>query len=239
MKIPTMTSLLLVSALLLHGVATAWQLPSFRTPLVSSWLGDASSPGMPQFGLDTEYPWLCATPAHRPETDTRVTDPFHSLEICDSYCGRPDANCTAIIEERRGMEELGVGSNWFRSSGEEEQQLRELTGLLATFPNLRQLHLPRSAELDIGFDGGLPWCGNAYFDEDALSLWMGVQAEDMAATRRAGEIVRDALPGLKGLYVRCEEGGEQYGNFTADSEGHEFVDWTWVGDLAYAAQVMG
>lgn len=95
-----MSSLLLVSALLLHGVATAWQLPSFRTPLVSSWLGDASSPGMPQFGLDTEYPWLCATPAHRTKTDTRVTDPFHSLEICDSDCGRPGANCTGEPPQR-------------------------------------------------------------------------------------------------------------------------------------------
>ncbi|WQF86043.1 hypothetical protein CDEST_11057 [Colletotrichum destructivum] len=238
MKIPTMSSLILVSALLLHGVAMAWQRPSFRTPLVSSWLGDASSPGMPQFGLDMEYPWLCATPAHYPETDAPAADPFHSMEICDSGCGRPGANCTAIIEERRDMEELGVGSNLFRSSGE-EQQLRELTGLLAAFPNLRRLHLPRSAELDLGFDGGHLWCGNAYFDEDGLSPWLEVQAEDMAATRRAGEIVRDALPGLKGLYVRCDEGGEQYGNFTADAEGNEFVDWTWVGDLAYAAQVMG
>ncbi|TQN71413.1 hypothetical protein CSHISOI_03944, partial [Colletotrichum shisoi] len=205
MKIPTTSSLILVSALLLHGVATAWQLPSFRTPLVSSWLGDASSPGMPQFGLDTEYPWLCATPAHHRETDAPAADPLHSLEICDGCCGRPGANCT-----------------W----------------LLAGFPNLRRLHLPRSAELDLGFDRGHPWCGNAFFDEDGLSRWLEAQAEEMAATRRAGEIVRDALPGLEGLYVRCDEAGEQYGNFTADAEGNEFVDWAWVGDLAYAAQVM-
>ncbi|GKT61890.1 hypothetical protein ColTof4_02481 [Colletotrichum tofieldiae] len=47
MKVPTTTFFLPISALVFRGIATAWQLPSFQTPLVSSWLGggggDASS----------------------------------------------------------------------------------------------------------------------------------------------------------------------------------------------------
>ncbi|GKT61889.1 hypothetical protein ColTof3_09228 [Colletotrichum tofieldiae] len=54
----------------------AWQLPSLQIPFISSWLGgDAVSPRIPQFILDTQHPWLSV---HANDL-SRVADPASAL----------------------------------------------------------------------------------------------------------------------------------------------------------------
>ncbi|OHE92841.1 hypothetical protein CORC01_11847 [Colletotrichum orchidophilum] len=82
MKIPTTASLFLVFALLFQGLATAWELPSFQVPLISSWLGSSNvAPRVPQFVLDTGHPWLMS---HAREL-SNLPDP--ASFICTSAVG--------------------------------------------------------------------------------------------------------------------------------------------------------
>ncbi|KAF6830251.1 hypothetical protein CMUS01_07832 [Colletotrichum musicola] len=90
-------------------------------------------------------------------------------------------------------------------------------------PKLKKLYLPYSSELDLGLDGG-PLCGNMFDGEDGERLRIQMAMESIEAMERAGEIVRAALPGLKGVKV-----GNSYGNFTTDGEGRNVTVWPWSG----------
>ncbi|KAF9873211.1 hypothetical protein CkaCkLH20_09374 [Colletotrichum karsti] len=105
------------------------------------------------------------------------------------------------------------------------EALQNLTRALGSLNNLRRLHLPWSAELGLGFDGG-PLCGNFYDGADGARLRRRVEMENINATERAGEIVRANVPRLKGVDV-----GGFYGNFTVDGEGRDVTVWPWTGRL--------
>lgn len=100
-----------------------------------------------------------------------------------------------------------------------------MTRTFASLSNLKKLHLPRSADLYLDFDGG-PWCGNAYDGDDGQRLWRQVRLDDIKATERAGVIVQQEIPRLKGVDV-----GDFYGNFTLDADGRRAIDWPWTGRL--------
>ncbi|TDZ22808.1 hypothetical protein Cob_v004381 [Colletotrichum orbiculare MAFF 240422] len=99
------------------------------------------------------------------------------------------------------IEELWVGPlaasypTGFREDGD---KLRNVTKSLASLSKLKKLHLPWSADLQLGFDGG-PWCGNAYDGPEGAALWRRVRLADLNATQQAGEIVKANIPQLKGV----------------------------------------
>ncbi|KAF5520985.1 hypothetical protein CGCA056_v008256 [Colletotrichum aenigma] len=123
------------------------------------------------------------------------------------------------------LEKLWVGHLTHGHIAPPGEALQNMTRTFASLSKLKKLHLPHSADLYLDFDGG-PWCGNAYDGEDGQRLWRQVRLDDIEATERAGVIVQQEMPRLKGLNV-----GDFYGNFTVDAEGGRAIDWPWTGRL--------
>ncbi|KAF5498006.1 hypothetical protein CGCS363_v008439 [Colletotrichum siamense] len=123
------------------------------------------------------------------------------------------------------LEELWVGPLTHGHLAPPGEALRNMTKTFASLHKLKKLHLPYSANLHLDFDGG-PWCGNAYDGDGGARLWRQVRLDDIDATERAGSIVQEEIPNLKGVGV-----GDFYGNFTFDAQGTRTIDWPWTGRL--------
>ncbi|EXF79575.1 hypothetical protein CFIO01_03692 [Colletotrichum fioriniae PJ7] len=103
------------------------------------------------------------------------------------------------------------------------EELHDLIKSLSLLPNLTQLHLPRSSQLQLGYDGG-SMCGNAYIGQDGAKYWRSNIAQDLETTELAGKIVQQKFPGLNGVHV-----GGFYGNLTTDAEVEQTIVWDWTG----------
>ncbi|KAK7444171.1 hypothetical protein Landi51_08722 [Colletotrichum acutatum] len=102
-------------------------------------------------------------------------------------------------------------------------ELHDLVKSLSLLPDLTQLHLPQSFQLNLGYDGG-SMCGNAYMGENGADYRRSDMAQGLKATESAGKIVRQEFPGLNGVHV-----GAFYGDFMTDVEGEQVIVWDWTG----------
>ncbi|KAI3557225.1 hypothetical protein CABS03_12427 [Colletotrichum abscissum] len=97
--------------------------------------------------------------------------------------------------------------------------LHDLIKPLSLLPSLTQLHLPRSSQLELGYDGG-SMCENANMGQNGAKYWRSNMAQDLETTELAGKIVRQEFPGLHGVHV-----GGFCGNFTTDAEAEQVITW--------------
>jgi hypothetical protein len=102
---------------------------------------------------------------------------------------------------------------------------QELLGVLSAFVNLTQLDLPRSAELDLGFDGG-PFCGNAYFGRKGRQYRRQILQKDAEATERGGVIVAEILPRLENFTI-----GGYRATITKQEGVISNMTWPWSGRM--------
>ncbi|KAK1447522.1 hypothetical protein CMEL01_09361 [Colletotrichum melonis] len=112
-----------------------------------------------------------------------------------------------VLRDSPHIEELHIGSH----------------KSLSLLPNLTQLHLPLSSQLELGYDGG-SMCGNVYMGQNGAKYWRSHMAQDLEATELAGKIVQQEFPGLNGVHI-----GASYGNFATDNEGEQVIIWDWTG----------
>ncbi|KAK1544109.1 hypothetical protein CPAR01_04742 [Colletotrichum paranaense] len=103
--------------------------------------------------------------------------------------------------------------------------LRDLIKSLSLLPSLTQLHLPRSSQLELSYDGG-SMCGNAYMGQNGAKYWRSNMAQDLETTELDGKIVRQEFPGLHGVHV-----GGFCGNFTTGAEAEQVITWDWTGSM--------
>ncbi|KAI2616774.1 hypothetical protein GGR54DRAFT_641366 [Hypoxylon sp. NC1633] len=106
---------------------------------------------------------------------------------------------------------------------EEGSLLKKVMSVISRFPQLEELHLPESSELDLGFDGGA-WCGNAYEGPEGREYGRQVDRQRMETTEAAGSIVVDSLPHLKRFSI-----GSTPANITRSEDGNVQVSWPWTG----------
>ncbi|OHW94750.1 hypothetical protein CSPAE12_06568 [Colletotrichum incanum] len=133
-----------------------------------------------------------------------------------------------ILKKNVDIEELWVGSTAsFRFYAEDGKLLRELVEDFSALQNLKQLHLPRSLELQLGFQNGKHLCADYHVaDERSDETRQAGEFQDAKATERGGEIVREAFPRLERLYI-----GDYCGNVTTDVEGNRIIAWDWTGRM--------
>ncbi|CAN8106292.1 unnamed protein product [Discula destructiva] len=103
--------------------------------------------------------------------------------------------------------------------------LKAYLSVLRRFPNLKQLRLPASHDLALGFDGG-PWCGNAYDGPDGREYGRQVTQQAAETVELAANITLAELPALKELLV-----GEQCANLTFSDTDQPDMTWPWTGRM--------
>ncbi|KAG6357350.1 hypothetical protein INS49_013226 [Diaporthe citri] len=107
----------------------------------------------------------------------------------------------------------------------QQETIKAYLNVLALFPNLENLHLPASSNLELGFDGG-PWCGNAYDGPSGRAYGRRVVQEDAETTELAANITMSILPHLKSLSI-----GWDSANLTLNSHGLPDMTWPWTGRM--------
>ncbi|KAF2014231.1 hypothetical protein BU24DRAFT_423248 [Aaosphaeria arxii CBS 175.79] len=105
------------------------------------------------------------------------------------------------------------------------EALKRYLSILAQFPHLEELNLPRSEDLDLGFEGG-HWCGNAYEGENGRAYGRMVAQQTAETIEAASRIVHDALPQLKKFSI-----GGGTPNITLNSAGTMDFSWPWTGRM--------
>jgi hypothetical protein len=97
--------------------------------------------------------------------------------------------------------------------------------LLAQFPNLENLQLSYSGDLDLGFDGGA-WCGNAYDGANGRAYGRMVIQEGAETIEFAANMAMAILPHLKSLRI-----GFSHANLTRNDVGNPDMTWPWTGRM--------
>ncbi|KXH54558.1 hypothetical protein CSAL01_10042 [Colletotrichum salicis] len=108
MKVLTTASLLFVFSFLFQGLASAWDLPSFQVPLISSWLGSSTSTSsvtsrVPQFVLDTGHSWFTIH-AHELSSLPDVTSFIYTISADDAYSQDSVTDGDESANVREGIE---------------------------------------------------------------------------------------------------------------------------------------
>lgn len=103
--------------------------------------------------------------------------------------------------------------------------IQRYLNVLALFPNLENLRLPDSSNLELGFDGG-PGCGNAYDGPGGRAYGRMVVQKGAETTELAANIAMSILPHLKSLSI-----GPDIANFTVNSHGVPDMTWPWTGRM--------
>ncbi|KAM6488332.1 hypothetical protein HDV62DRAFT_20952 [Trichoderma sp. SZMC 28011] len=96
---------------------------------------------------------------------------------------------------------------------------------LASYPNIKHLKLPYSADLSLGFDGG-PWCGNAYFGPDGRAYHRRVLQEGAETNEKAARIALSVLPHLESISI-----GGSTPNMTKEDGNKVVFEWPWTGRM--------
>ncbi|GJC78136.1 hypothetical protein ColLi_00974 [Colletotrichum liriopes] len=153
---------------------------------------------------------------------------LRSVERSTTSTKSPWRWIVTILDENVDIEELWVGSTAsFPFYAEDGKLLRELVEDLSALQNLKELHLPRSLELQLGFQNGRHLCADYHVvDERSDETIRSKELQGAKATERAGEAIREAFPRLERLYV-----GDYCGNVTTDAEGIRLIAWDWTGRM--------
>ncbi|KAH8897819.1 hypothetical protein GQ53DRAFT_818082 [Thozetella sp. PMI_491] len=147
-----------------------------------------------------------------------------SLELLEELW-KASPNITNLTM-KGSLDIYGISRQWARSQyGDKEGRvLREILAILSRFTKLKELHLPYSAELDLGFDGG-PWCGNAYDGPDGRAYGRQIVQEGAETTEVAAGIIMEALPNVNFSI------GDSSPNITYNKMGKPVLSWPWTGRM--------